>query len=492
MDEPFEETHDLVEPAVFMTEIGESLELSNGTALLQPEGATSEIAGHGELTLHWDGRGLVGSFGAHVPIGQAQVGDLKRASIKIMEANLYTRKMVIQVDDRGNDNLTQLSIFPGEALFELEYKPTAPEVELEGEGRAIKKVIAHLLNAPVYLGLKISTAPPFGRGEYSTHGRFELSSSSWKVTIDHLPCWIVRNYGFWSQDRDEDEPNNALGILNSLKSAETIGGAFITHAIRVERAEGAAFNRNQARSVLGRLEVFLRFAFGGPGQAICVYGFNNRGQAVWKSLPSNPTLPLSGGQRRDRSWLPLSGDQTGDSQTRTAQALNSQLSSMFTSWMKRSEDETSNFKKMITRAVDWYTASLDASTRNQSLVLGQASLEVLSNYCLQDKLNLPEKSQQKLDFSEQLTMTLSILHIEVEIPVSFAVHRRGLRSGPLVVTKARNSVIHPRSSSEEYSDDEIGEARTLSLWYIERIILGLLNYQGPYWNRVKREVESLA
>ncbi|MFF0366400.1 hypothetical protein [Micromonospora sp. NPDC005087] len=491
----FEETRDLVTPAVVMTKIGEAIELSQGPVVLHIEGDPTEVVGCGKLKLYWDGRGLVGSFEADVPIGQIHLGDdFRSTTLSVTEANLSTAKINAKIERRADVSLFQPSLFPEEERLEFQYRVTSFELELASEDRGIKKVIAHLLNVPPYLGMKIGAARPNGRGRFFNRGRLELLSDGWRVTVDYLHCWAIRDRGFWNEDEDEDEDefDDALDILNALGDASTIGGTFITHAIRMERAKGSLFNRKQALSALGRLEVFLRFAFGGPGQPICVYGFGPKGQTSWKSLPSSPDLPRSGGQRRARSWLPLAGDETEGARTSAAQELNSQLSSMFAYWMNSSEDEKSDFKKMITRAVEWYTASLEAPSKNQCIVLAQASLEVLSNYCLQSKLHLSEKSQQKLEFSDQLKVTLSVLGIDIKVPSSFVAHRGRPLTGPSAVTRARNSVVHPRSGYEDLSDDEIEEARTLSLWYVERIILQLLQYRGLYWNRIERKITSLA
>src|ERR1039457_5567150 len=55
--------------------------------------------------------------------------------------------------------------------------------------------------------------------------------------------------------------------------------------------------------------------------------------------------------------------------------------------------------------------------------------------------------------------------------------------GPQVVTALRNAIVHGKQR-RLIPKEVIIEGWLLSLWYLELLILRLLNYKGYYWNRI--------
>jgi len=478
----FEVTGDLVAPQVFMTKIGESVKLVRGEAELQISGLGDPFLGEAWFDLQWDGRGLVGGFKALVAADMKCIGDGPRsASLKITNQDLSSSVVSVEVEER---NLPQQSLFSNEIFLEFQCRVTTSRVEFSKSGRvALKDVRAHLLNVPPYLGIPIAVSP-YSTAQFTVPGRLKLLSEGWRVTVDYLVCWALG-----APDFGESSQDVVVRVYRLFRDARTIGGSLITHAVRLERATGALFSPEQADSALRRLETFLKFAFGGPGEPVLVYGFNSEGEIEWKSFPTDPGQPTSGGRRKGRSWLPLISDEAGSASA--VDELNSSLSAAFESWMRQSADPESTFSKTIIRAVEWYVASLESRSKSQSIVMAQASLEVLSNYCLQARLNLSEKSQQRLDFADQLTATLSIIGVDINVPDSLSVLRGWKLVGPSVITKARNSIVHPRAINKDLSEDEIAAVQALSIWYVERVLFQLLGYRGLYWNRIERKLSGV-
>jgi hypothetical protein len=249
---------------------------------------------------------------------------------------------------------------------------------------------------------------------------------------------------------------------------------------------------------LERLHLFLRFAFGGSGFPVHAHGYDPHGRISWARFDVDPPLPVSGGHRRTTSWLPHFEVTNVADEKSAAEALNTALSAMFETWLVRCREDTKGrFKICISRAVDWYVAALNAFGKPECIVLAQASLEVLSMLYLTDWLRLSEKGRRGLDVADQLAVVLASLKISADIPDKLShlvAYRKGTGkagTGPIAVTEARNSAVHPLIDRDIPNQARAAEEQSLALWYVEMILLRLLDYRGAYWDRIEERNTSM-
>ncbi|TNH26838.1 hypothetical protein FHG89_19835 [Micromonospora orduensis] len=470
----------LLEPVVQMDDVSGPVTLVRAAGRLSLRGRAA-LNGWCELTGLWDGRGLQGTFVATCDEDIARAvgaGDLVAEAVEVTDGELGSARFAIAP---GTTFEVQSTLWDEE--LKVTFRPGTPEVHFAQPRDFTRHVTAHLLNVPPYAGAP--TRVHTGSGFMRTFQRLDLTAGPWRVSIDGLWAWA------FDRAANSDKPD-VRAAVKPFTDLQRGGGHLITHTLRLERGNGASFGPKQARSVLDRMGLVLSFAFANPARPLYTYGFASPGQVSWAVLDVAPPLFPARGKAGARGWLPRRDDAGAGS----AEALSAGLSRMLDRWLTDSAAQDATvLRESITRAVDWYVAAVGAFGRKECIVLAQASLEVLAMYYLTQHLRLSDRGQEGLTVADQLSVVLASLRIPSDIPTGWKelAGRKsdGPRSGPEVVTAARNAAVHPRGRGAQPPPSQASEEQTLALWYIEMILLRLLDYQGVYWDRLERANRSL-
>ncbi|MEU5961962.1 hypothetical protein ABZ777_12235 [Micromonospora parva] len=471
----------LLEPVVQMDDVSGPVTPVRAAGRLLLRGR-APLDGWCELTGLWDGRGLQGTFVATCDEDiecAVRAGVLVAEAVEVTDEELGTARFAVA---SGTSFELQSTLLDEEV--KATFRPATPEVHFAQPTDVTRHVTAHLLNVPAYAGAP--TRVHAGSSSMRTFQRLDLTPGPWRVSIDSLKAWRFDRFG------NGDEPD-IVAALKPFAELQRGGGHLITHVLRLERGNGGSFGPKQARSVLDRLGVLLSFAFASPARPLYRYGFASPGRASWAVLDVAPPLSPARGHADARGWLPQRDDLGTAS---SSDVLNAGLSRMFDRWLTDSAAQDATvLQGSITQAVDWYVAAVGAFGRKECIVLAQASLEVLAMYYLTQHLRLSKGGQEGLTVADQLSVVLASLRIPLDIPAGWAdlAGRKsgGPRTGPAVVTAARNAVVHPRGRGVRPSPSQAAEEETLALWYIEMILLRLLDYRGIYWDRLERASRSL-
>ncbi|NJK30432.1 MAG: hypothetical protein HC790_06060 [Acaryochloridaceae cyanobacterium CSU_3_4] len=155
-------------------------------------------------------------------------------------------------------------------------------------------------------------------------------------------------------------------------------------------------------------------------------------------------------------------------------------------------------------------SNADGRFTEHSIVLTQVALEMIAWTLLVEKESVISKDGfDKLPASDKLRLLLSKLGIPIEIPPNCydcqpPYSQRDASSllpnlsqvakssqynwvdGPHALTELRNGIVHPKKLQKVLATNHEArfEARWLGLWYLELVLLALMNYQGCYANRL--------
>lgn len=148
------------------------------------------------------------------------------------------------------------------------------------------------------------------------------------------------------------------------------------------------------------------------------------------------------------------------------------------------------WKDPIILAIHWY---LDANAGSVAIeakvVLACTALELLSwNYLVNEKRKLSSGEFNKNNAKNNVRLLLELMRIPVDIPNELSELKTVGADGPEALFNIRNRIVHPPSRPNArpitaYPTEARRQALVLGLWYLELVILHLLNYHGHYWPR---------
>lgn len=255
----------------------------------------------------------------------------------------------------------------------------------------------------------------------------------------------------------------------------------------IRRANGEQFKKKSVLPLLEALRIFLSFAFAEWSPPLLVVGSNKvaeRSFQLWSNYDVAPRSHLSG-------WL---DDRHGD-----------HLTQAFPGFMARWASES--WREPLELAVTWLIeASRRSGGTEGAIAFGQIPLEMLAWLVfVEDKTIVDPDEFDKLSAASKLQMLLSQCGVPFEVPTrltALATVAAGLKkktgklpTGPNLVTKVRNSIIHPnernrRMLSEWEKDyavkisDIRWETRQLFKSYITLVLLQLIGYSDKYANHI--------
>jgi len=255
----------------------------------------------------------------------------------------------------------------------------------------------------------------------------------------------------------------------------------------LRKADGSQFKKKKVTPILEALRIFLSFAFAEWSPPLLVVGSNNVAEKsceFWGNYDVSHRAYL-------RGWLDEHHGQ--------------HLADAFPGFMARWSHE--NWQEPLELAVTWLIeASRQSGGTEGAIAFGQIPLEILAWLVFVDDRTIVDDNEfDKLSAASKLQMLLAHCGIPFEIPPGLSTlakiaHEQQKKSGkdvtgPQLVTKVRNTIIHPNEKNRkilaEWEDAysvKIGEIRwetqQLFKWYITLVLLSLIGYSGKYANRL--------
>lgn len=228
------------------------------------------------------------------------------------------------------------------------------------------------------------------------------------------------------------------------------------------------------------LNDFLCFLNGGPCGPILMTGKNEE-KIVWRDyLALNRVEPY---YMHNNCWLPLISD-----------------NSISNLWLKFTEAYVKNndgyFYKQI---IFWYNEALKIERVDNAIIFVQAGLELIYNW-LEEKKLLPAKDMGEKYAYEKVKKLLKRINIPVD-PfkeqkelIKYKNGNREILNGAHAIIYARNNLLHSDHKHTAGKHVQIPrqvkvEIVELGVFYIELLILNILDYQGEILNRITENRE---
>lgn len=327
-----------------------------------------------------------------------------------------------------------------------------------GRGGRFDELRFHLVNFHQYVGDHIQTGSSEGEPSSRWLGRLPLEGPEWRVHLDQFSDYRDRR----SEVRRE-------------------GGYVLGHVGKVERVDEGAIDEEQAEDILFALHIFFSFCRGSwCSPTLAVMGSPDQGGPVrWGS-------PLLSTWSDEPSWFPTS--ETGG------------IGNLFSGFMSRWRDAL--WRETLIHTTHWYVESnQNAGMLEGAITLAQTALEHLSWVYLveQEALFSAKHFETKMGAAEKFRTLFSELDVPTAVPKDSILQStvgllqgEGLQvdDGPDLFVKVRNMIVHPKRVKRErlslLSSKQKWKIKQLGLRYIELLVLRLLDYSGPYHNRLER------
>jgi len=251
----------------------------------------------------------------------------------------------------------------------------------------------------------------------------------------------------------------------------------ITHSALLQRKDEKDIGRDEVEKQVENLRLFLSFCQGGWVSPVCVQGLGKNDEQIFEHWRDSL---LSHYQSHSRSWL--------DSFDGAA------IADVWPEFISKCHDPL--WKESIKLSFYWLLRGDSGQVGSDGgLILLQAAFERIAWHILViDKKELSAEKFKKTQAAKKLRMLLVRMKIPCEVPntspklVEFARDNDGL-DGPETLTRLRNALVHPRSSS--FSKRlPYPQAYFLARHYLLLCLLGLFNYKGNYivWTKLPRWV----
>jgi hypothetical protein len=320
----------------------------------------------------------------------------------------------------------------------------------------LHSIIFHIVNFCKYIN-EVTTA---------NKGRITLFEKDWEIIIDEAS----------SKEKKSSE------LFNDLKES---GGYAITHIGRIKKNDNSKFSAEQAVEIIEILSHFLSFARGLQVPIVLLVGYNIAGDKVyeqWNDAFGNPW------KSRD-SWLPKQD-------LRKVQTIFPK----FVSWWK-------DWGQAAQIVLNMYIEANHNNFGDITIILTQSVLELIARVVLVEKKSVIAASEY--DKRGVLSPAQKISHLlnELSIPgtlqpshnasvddlIQFVADNipesdyknKSASEASIVFTKIRNDITHAKKQYTP-SSAVLFNTMSLGLWYIEMVILAILEYDGVYSNRLRR------
>lgn len=332
-------------------------------------------------------------------------------------------------------------------------------------GAALTVVRFLVANLPDFLGDPVAERDRSGTIKRTWAGRLTLAAQDWIV---HL-----------------DQRQDVKDVYARLRAQ---GGFEVTHVGSLRRRDGALFTGADATDVLDGLAGFLGFASGAWAAPLAAVGFDSQGQKKWHEWKPRWDSPWRRGVLRPFDFR------------------DHDLHKAFAGYLERWCDPLWNEPLRV--ATHMYVEANGPITIDTSLVLTQNALEVIAwTLFVRDLRSRKGASFDALRAEERVRDLVQWTRVSPVIPRQLTALRRDVRAqappwnrqraspwdGPSAITAMRNAMTHPSitpSFSVTPVDSRI-ELQQLGLWYLERALLRLTGYRGPYANRLGAKMTGI-
>jgi hypothetical protein len=248
----------------------------------------------------------------------------------------------------------------------------------------------------------------------------------------------------------------------------------VTHSCVIRRHNDEAFTSEQAQNLLNVLHDALSFAAGRWVTAALVRGFGSDQQVLWTEWGTRPLHPNLG---TVETWF----------DTHHANVLSEILPGFLQ--LQNDAERAETFHS----ALYWYNRSTGlGSGVDGGIILLQAALELLSwQTFVRDRKALSPDGFGRLPADDQLRLLIESSGIPTSVPVGLsdlAVKAKEMNwsDGPKALTGVRNLLTHPERH-KHLKHLPFYDAWRLAEWYVELVLLRMLNFSGEYSNRTKAQ-----
>jgi hypothetical protein len=284
-----------------------------------------------------------------------------------------------------------------------------------------------------------------------------FESNGYKITIDGIPH-----------------------INSKLEELKYIGGYLITYGGRIEKTNGS-ITSDEADDVLEAFGVFISFLNGKQVNAFFRQGCFE-GEVIWTNYRNYIVATYSDVWH---IYPEISNSPENN--------INLLWQNFYSKW-KTNEDE----REALRMSINWY---LEAKSKNGylegSIVIAQTALELLYNWIIvETKKMIAGSDAANISASNKIRILLSQINATKEIPSAFSEltnyksNNSEIIDGPEAIIQIRNAIIHSQLEKRKKLNkiDPYAKLQSLelSIWYIEMIILNVLDYKGMYMDRRNR------
>lgn len=306
----------------------------------------------------------------------------------------------------------------------------------------IRRVVFHVANMPSLHGAHLQN------GQSWWNGHLEFTTQTWKFILDER------------EDRDV--------IRGDLRAR---GGYAATHVGELTRIDGAELSEEEISNAFHMLRCCLSFAFGRHITPFLAVGFDSSGAVTWQDWR---VFALS-------SWT--GGSHVIDATGRL------DMAELISGFGRLWSDQFT--RDLLSYATHYYLECSDPQPLNLAVSAGQAGLELLAYERLVEELKQltakEYKNSQVNPAHKNLAELISSYGIDTSLPQALtnlcAAASRvqpACTTGPEILTRMRNGVIHPSRSKPKFSSAEWTEAWLLTQHYLLLTILGRINFKGSF------------
>lgn len=287
---------------------------------------------------------------------------------------------------------------------------------------------------------------------------------------------LLMEYDDWEIQLQKRHDFKKKRIFEKLKEGN---GHEITHVLKISKKDGSRFKKQE----ISKLEDVLTWIFSlcsGRHIGCPISTGNLNGKEIYKEF----STPLMSSYREIINWFPHYESNV--------------ISNLFYTFMDNFKESFDT--EIIKELIHWYIEALNATFIENQTVNSQIFLEKVSYVLLtQQPTPIMSNTQFKNNrFQDNLETILIHASIDTALDGKYSVFNEHFTSGPEVLVKYRNHIAHPKRNKniEGYSTDKVYLINQLGLYYVEVLLLYLINYDGKFMNRLrfplwKGEHESL-
>ncbi len=253
------------------------------------------------------------------------------------------------------------------------------------------------------------------------------------------------------------------------KDAEYI----ITHQGCLERGDATPFSQSDANTVLEVLRLLFSFVKGASCAISSVRGETREGGLVWERFGSHHAAPKA----HYSSILPHHVHPREAYDARTGAVLQALFPGI---WSRRQSQRW----PLLQKAIMWYLRSNETSASLVSIVLNQIALERLADFVECEEIAPNRLTPTKDNIGQALEWANVDLKNEMGCHELAGAWRTYKKSNVLhALIDIRNDLTHANEGMK-LSDPVLHEAAFMGKWYIEMLLLRVLDYKGIYMNRL--------